>query len=493
MSLAKKLLGQTAVYGLSSILGRLLNYLLVSLHTRVFPQPEQMGVVTDLYAYVTFLLIVFTYGMETAFFRFSSQQKENTAIYPTALISLLGSSIFLTGILVLFSGSIADFLKYPDHAEYVIWFALILGLDALAAIPFARLRQQNKPGKFAFIKLFNIGVNIGANLYFLLLCPYLQIHHPDSIWLAVYDPSIGLGYIFIANLLASVATLVVLLPEFLGFAWVFDSSLFWAMLAYALPLLIAGFAGMINETIDRLLLKFYLPGTTEENLAQTGIYGSAYKLSIFMTLAIQAFRMAAEPFYFSQANEVNAPRTYALVMKHFVIICLFIFLGVMAYMDIIRYIIHPNYWEGIKVVPVLLIANLFLGVYYNLSVWYKLTGKTAYGAYLAIFGAAVTLFLNWYWIPVFGYMGSAWATCICYITMAVLAYIIGQKFYPVPYPLTRIIAYIAFALLLYVGMNNLVPILTGDTLFKGVLNTLIILFFAATAWYLERAQKGKIV
>lgn len=487
MSLAKKLIGQTAVYGLSSILGRLLNYLLISLHTRVFPNPEQMGVVTDLYAYVTFLLIVFTYGMETAYFRFSNQQKDNPEVYNTSVFSILLSSSVLSGLLILFSGPIATFLQYPNHPEYVVWFALILGLDAIVAIPFARLRQANKAAKFAALKILNIFVNIAFNLYFLLLCPYLAQHQPESAFLLFYNPEIGVGYIFIANLIASIVTLLVLLPQLLQVQWRLDTRLLKQLLIYAMPLLIAGFAGMINETIDRLLLKFYLPGTTEQNLAQTGIYGSAYKLSIFMTLAIQAFRMAAEPFYFAQADKEHAQQTYATVMKHFVLVCLVIFLGVMFYMDIIRYIIHPNYWEGIKVVPVLLMANLFLGVYYNLSVWYKISGKTLYGAYMAIFGALITLMLNFIWIPVFGYMGSAWATFICYFVMAVACYVIGQKYYPVPYQWKKISAYILFAVALYgLAAYVLSPILVEHFVWKLVANTVLLLVFVGIAFFLER-------
>ncbi len=490
MSIAKKLLGQTAIYGLSSILGRLLNYLLISLHTRVFVQPEQMGVVTDLYAYVTFLLIVFTYGMETAFFRFSNREQNTQAVYTTSVISLTLSSVFFSGILIVFADPIAAFLQYGNHPEYVIYFALILGLDALTAIPFARLRQLNKPARFATAKLVNILVNISFNLFFLLLCPYLQQHQPDSILLQLYNPSIGIGYIFIANLIASAVTLVLLLPQFRGITWNFDAHLFKQMLKYAWPLLIAGFAGMINETIDRVILKFYLPGTTEQNLAQLGIYGSAYKLSIFMTLAIQAFRMAAEPFYFAQADKENAAQLYATVMKHFVIVCLVIFLGVTFYMDIIRYIIHPNYWEGIKVVPILLIANLFLGIYYNLSIWYKVTEKTIYGAYMAIFGAVITIVLNIILIPIMGYMGCAIATCICYVSMATVSYFVGQKYYAVPYAITKIAAYFCLALVLYsLSIYGVNAFFGEQLLLKMGVNTTLLLVFIGVAYLVERPRE----
>lgn len=487
MANLRSLLSQTAVYGLSSILGRLLNYLLISLHTRVFTDPGQMGVVTDLYAYVTFLLIVFTYGMETAFFRFSNQHKEKN-VQGTALFSLLLSSVLLTAALSLFAGPIADFLKYPNHPEYIVWFALILGLDALTAIPFAQLRLQNKAGRFAGLKFINILINIFFNVFFLLICPWWLKSHPGST-LFFYDPAIGIGYIFIANLLASLFTVLLMLPEFLRTQWEFDPKLWKAMLIYALPLLVAGFAGMINETLDRILLKFYLPGTTEQNLVQTGIYGSAYKLSIFMTLAIQAFRMAAEPFYFAQSDKEHAQETYALVMKHFVNVCLFIFLGVMAYMDIVRYIIHPNYWEGIKVVPILLLANLFLGVYYNLSVWYKVSGKTIYGAWIAIFGALVTLLVNLTLIPTMGYMASAWATLACYTLMALVCYLVGQRFYKVPYPMGRMLAYLFFALLLFVGMQYVAHCCAEQLSLKIFLNTLLLAVFVGVVFLVERPLK----
>jgi O-antigen/teichoic acid export membrane protein len=427
----KKLLSQTAIYGLSSVIGRLLNYLLVPLYTRYF-LPAEYGVVTELYAYVAFLVIVLTYGFETAFFRFSKKENNVKVVYSTALISLIVSSVIFVLLMFASSVSIANWMGYAGHTEYIEWFAIIIALDAISSISFAKLREQNKAVRFACIRLINISVNIGLNLYFIV---HLEF---------------GIAYIFIANLIASTVTLVLLFPEMINSSWRFDKVLWKKMMIYALPLLIAGLAGMTNETIDRILLKHLLPNT-DIAASELGLYGAFYKLSIIMTLFIQTFRFAAEPFFFAQEKEGGSRQIYADVMKYFTIIMAIIFLGVTIFYDIIKGFLGSEYHDerGFLVVSILLLANLFLGIYYNLSIWYKLTGKTKYGAYLSIFGATITLVLNFILIPIIGFVGSAWATLICYFSMTVVSYFIGKNHFPIPYQIGRIALYLSAMLAVY--------------------------------------------
>ena len=430
MNPLKKLASQTAIYGLSSVVGRLLNYLLVPLYTRYF-LPAEYGVVTELYAYVAFLVVMLTYGMETAFFRFSKKE-ETTKVYSTTLISLLISSVVFVGLIFLNSSAISQWLGYANHPEYIQFFALIIGMDAVASISFAKLREQDKAMRFAFIRIVNIMINIGLNLYFIVYQEY------------------GIAYIFIANLVASVITLLMLFPQMIGSSWVFDKKLWKKMMIYALPLLIAGLAGMTNETIDRILLKHLLPNT-DIAASELGLYGAFYKLSIIMILFIQTFRFAAEPFFFAQEKEGNSRKIYADVMKYFTIIMAIIFLGVTIFYDVIKGFLGSEYHDerGFLVVSILLLANLFLGIYYNLSIWYKLTEKTKYGAYLSIFGAIITLSLNFTLIPVLGFVGCAWATLVCYFSMTVASYYLGKRHFSVPYQVKRIALYLFGMLCIY--------------------------------------------
>lgn len=478
----KKLAGQTAVYGMSSIIGRLLNYLLVPLYTRLFA-PEVYGVVTELYAYVTFLLILLTYGMETGFFRFAQDKNIFNKVYTSILSSLAVTSTAFMVLLLIFLKPLAGVMEYDAHPEYILWMGLIVSLDAFISIPFAKLRLQNKAWKFAIIKLINIGVNIGLNLYFLILCPRLAISNPDSVFLNIYSANIGVGYVFIANLAANALTLLMLLPEILNVRFSFDKKLLKKILIYSMPLLIAGFAGMINETLDRVLLKHMVPDAMNP-MEQLGIYGANYKLAILMTLFIQMFRYAAEPFFFSNKNESNAKEFYAKATKYFIICGLMIFLGVMFYIDIVKYFIDVDYHEGLKVVPILLLANLFLGIFFNFSIWYKLNDMTKYGAYLAVFGALITIILNVILIPKYGYMGSAWATLICYFAMALLSFYWGQKYYKVPYKLLNAGFYFVLAIILYVSSIYLRP--ESQTMVY-ILNTGLLLVFTIVFVVKEKA------
>ncbi|NTW32754.1 MAG: oligosaccharide flippase family protein, partial [Bacteroidetes bacterium] len=448
MNPIKQLAGQTAIYGISSIVGRVLTYLLVPIYTRVFI-PEEYGIVNEMYAYVSLLIVILTYGFETGFFRFLQLEPDKKKVYSTALISLLSTSLIFVLFAIFFAQPIADTLRYPDNKEYVVWFSLIIALDALASIPFALLRSQNKAKRFATIKIVGIIVNVLFNLFFILLCPYMKKHGIMNDFVdLVYKGKVGVGYVFISNLISSGVTLLFLLPEILRVKYRFDFKLWKSMMRYSLPLLIVGLAGIVNETMDRIFLKYLLPKNI--GLFQVGIYGACYKISIIMTLFVQAFRFAAEPFFFSHAKNENAKQIYADVMKYFVIICTFIFLLVMLYIDVFKNFVGVKYYEGLPVVPILLMANLCLGIYYNLSIWYKLTGQTKFGALISIFGALLTVVLNLWLIPIIGYMGSAWTTLICYATMMILSFIFGQKYYNVNYNMKKILGYIGLSLLLYV-------------------------------------------
>jgi len=500
MTAIKRLAGQTAIYGIPSVLVRILGYLLVWLYTRIF-LPEAYGTVNVFYAYASFLMVVLTYGMETAFFRFNEQEKDRQKVFSTGMISLLISSFLFVTLVSGFSGSIAAWIQYPEHKEYVIWFAWILALDALSAIPFALLRAQNKPGRFAWIKITNIGVNIGFNLFFLILCPYLLRHlsqsHSGQFISFFYRKDWGIEYIFISNLIASGVTLLLLFPEISSVRWKINPDLWKRMLFYAFPLLFAGLAGMVNETFDRLLLRYLLPKDIAS--AQVGIYAACYKISILMTLFIQAYKYAAEPFFFAQAKEKDAKEVYAKIMDYFIITVSLIFLVTLLYLDdfIMPLLIgKKEYWQGKGVIPVLMMANLFLGVYYNLSIWYKLTGKTSWGAWLSLIGAVITLALNFWWIPlssdhlIYGYYGSAWATFICYGAMMILSYLIGQKYFPVNYNLRKFGGYLGLSVLLFALSTVVKP----EMAFLRVsFHTVLLLVFLGIVYLIEKPRLSKLI
>jgi O-antigen/teichoic acid export membrane protein len=482
LSAIKKLASQTAVYGLSSILGRLLNYLLVPLYTNIF-LPQEYGVVTELYTYVSFLAVILTYGMETAFFRYAQKEGMNqNSVYATSLISIIVTTCLFLLAGFLMSEQIAQALNYEQHVWYIKCFLVIIAVDAITAIPFAKLRAENKAFRFAGIRLVNIFLNISVNLFFLLLCPALVKTYPAQLSY-FYKADIGVGYIFIANLLASLTTVLLLLPQF-KIRLQFDKKLWSELIKYALPLLLVGLAGMINETADRVMLKYLLPAGSNV-MSEIGIYGACYKISIIMTIFIQTFRYAAEPFFFSHAKNKDAAQLYADVMKYFVIACAAIFLVTLLYLDIVKYFVGKKYWEGLHVVPVLLLANWFLGIYFNLTVWYKLTNKTGYGAGISIFGAVLTIVCNLIFIPLFGYYGAAWTTLICYAAMMLTSYFQGQKHFPINYDLKRIIGYIIFAISLYL-LSNLLA--NCSVSLKLLLNTVLLLFFLGTVFKLEKKQ-----
>ncbi len=506
MNPLRKLAGQTAIYGSSTIVCRLLNYFLVPLHTYIF-STQSYGIVGEMYAYVSLLIVLLTYGMETAFFRYYQMEKEKKErVYSTTLISIATTSFIFVIIALIFNQDIATTLRYPDNSEYIQWFALIIAFDALSTIPFARLRALNKPRKFAFIKIFNVVVNIGLNLFFLLLCPYMLRNNilPDFVN-SIYNENVGVGYIFIANLAASASSILLLSKELFGIKFEFDRKLLRTMLKYAFPLLILGLAGIVNETMDRVFLKYFAPTdinvvakimgqpieyfknmtSFEISQSQVGIYSACYKISIMMTIFVQAFKYAAEPFFFSNAKNENAKQLYADVMKYFVIACSLIFLGIMMYFEVAMLFVGKAFRIGAPVVPILLMANLFLGIFYNLSIWYKLTDQTKFGAYISIFGAVITMILNYLLIPVFGYIGAAWATFACYFSMMIVSYFLGQKYYHVNYNLKRIIGYLTLACAIYFITLFIHP----ETIyFRLIINTLLLAVYILIIILVEKPK-----
>lgn len=464
----KKLAGQTAIYGLPTILGRFLNYLLVPIYTYTLAT-DKYGIVSELYAYVSFLMIILTYGMETAFFRFSQSETKKGMVYNTALISLfLTTSLFLL-ISFLNLGRISDLMGYSDHKDYIALFLIIISLDALRAIPYAKLREENRAGRFALIKSVDIFSNIGFNLLFFFVIK------PDDLVLCI----------FLSNMLASAIAMFMLLPEYMQFRPKADFRLLKKMLLYGLPVMIGGLAGMVNETFDRIALKHLIACPEETNdcqsyvMSQIGIYGACYKISIIMSLFIQAFKFAAEPFFFSKMKQSDAKQTYSTVMLFYTIFLLAIFLGVMSYIDIFQYFVGKEYRTGLSVVPILLLANLCLGVYYNLSVWYKVSDKTIFGAYISTIGAAITLLLNFILVPAYGYMGAAWTTLACYAGIMILCWAFGQKYYPIRYPLRKLFIYACLATGLYV-LTTLCP--KEHMVLRLAINTICFLCFIAVAY-----------
>lgn len=438
---------QTAIYGLGNVLPRFINYLFSLVLTYIFQEPAKLSINTEYYAYISFMNIIFTYGMETAFFNFVNKKENKDRVYSTALMSVLFSTLGLTALLLLCSGSLASFIGDAQHPSFVIWCVLIVASDAVMVIPFAKLRQEQKAKIFAAIKFINVIATIAINLFYFILCKQAFERGEHSVFATLYNPEIGVGYAFLANLLANLLCIGLLAKQYKGFDYVFDKMLWKELFAYAWPLLIVGLAGMINETFDRIILKYLLP--EEIGRHELGVYGACYKISILMTIFIQAFKYAAEPFFFHHVKNKQAHQLNALVMKYFILFCLFLFLGTMMNLPWIKFAISSEYRAGLAVVPILLLANLCLGVYYNLSIWYKLTGQTKFGAMITIIGAIITLSINFLGIPKFGYMACAWATLVSYGMMMVISYLLGQRYYPIKYNLRSIFVFTGLALLCY--------------------------------------------
>ncbi len=476
MNPLKRLASQTAIYGVSSVLGRFLNYLLVPLFTYTFA-PAEYGVVAEFYAYMGFFAVLMAFGMETGYFRFrAGGERPAAVVYATVLRFVILANAGFVLVAVALQQPVADLLRHAAHPEYIWWTAAILAMDSVGAIAFARLRAENRAVRFAGIKLIEIGANIGLNLFFIVFCRQAYEADPGSLLGGLWNPTIGIGYVFLANLAASGLKLVLLAPQLGDGLRGYDGALFRRMLRYSLPMVVIGMAGIVNEMLDRAALKYLLPFDDATNMAQLGIYSACYKLSILMTLFIQAFRYAGEPFFFAYAKAEDARRTYALVLNGFVIFCVFIFLLVLLYLDLFQYFVGSAYREGLSVVPILLLANLLLGIYVNLSIWYKLTDRTLLGAGVSLVGAGVTVVALLVLVPDYGYTGAAWAHLLCYGTMVVLSYLLGRRFYPVPYDLVRVAGYIALGLGLYGASLWLTGLLDWHPL---LINTLLLLIYLA--------------
>ena len=450
MSSVKSLAKDTVYYGLSSIIGRFLNWCLVPFYTELFLPPEY-GVVTLIYSYMALTLVILTYGMETGFFRFANHDRypDPMKVYSTALVSLGCTSTVFIAAAMIFISPLSELLKCPHHHSYAALMAVAVALDAFTAMPFSYLRYLHKAKRFALLRLLNIAINIALNLFFLIACPWLWRVAPATIsWF--YDPTFGIGYIFLANFISSLLNLVVLRPELRGFSWRFDRHLWREMIVYSLPLLVLGVAGIMNQTIDKMLLPA-LVSDPASAMTQVGIYGANYKIAIVMVMFIQAFRFAYEPFIFAQSKERGEDRlqAYRDAMKWFVILGMFIFLGVMFYLPVLRYFIASDYFSGLTVVPVVMIAEFFFGIFFNLSLWYKLTDRTHWGMWFSLLGLAVTVVLNVALVPHIGYMGCAYAALGCYTVMMLTSYFVGQHFYPIGYPIGRLCLYFLLGMALY--------------------------------------------
>jgi O-antigen/teichoic acid export membrane protein len=457
--------------------------------THKFKGTPEYGEMSLVYAAISFVNIGVLFGLDYAFFRFIQRKENQKSLYPTLLISMVSSTTLITILIVALRVPFARLIDVANHPEYITLSALIIAFDALSALPFARLRHEGRPRKFALIRVSGIVVNIAFTFFFLSACPPLLKSHPNSVIAFIYQPKFGfVGYVLLANVLQNAFQLVLLSPLWRRISWAFDATLWREVMAYSLPLTVAGFGGMINETFDRIMLDWRLPHTNDYAAYQVGIYSGCYKLSLLITLFVQAFRMGAEPFFFRQSVEDTAQRTYARVMKFFVILVSGMFLFVALYIDVWKWFIADHsMWVGLKVVPILLFANIFLGIYYNLSIWYKITKSTRAGAYITLIGAVITLVINYLFIPAFGYMASAWATFLCYGSMMVISYIWGQRVYPVPYAWKKLVAYMVIVGLLYFLYTGLTAV-WGNRVFSLSLATVLLCGYALFILRVERKE-----
>ena len=430
MSEMKSLAKDTAIYGLSSIIGKFLNYLLVPLYTYALARTADYGIVTNIYAWTALLLVLLTYGMETGFFRFVNREDYDApTVYKTAYGSLLISSSLFVLLVVLFNQPIAGALGYPDHTEFIEMMAVTVALDAFASIPFAYLRYRKQPMLFAALKLLFVVLNIAFNILFLVILGKNDVY-----------------YVFLSNILATIIQTLCLLPFTMPNGGRFDGAVLKEMLRYSLPLLILGVAGIMNQTLDRILFPYLYTG--DDAQAQLGIYGACFKVAMVMMMFTQAFRYAYEPFVFAKHKDRQSAEAYADAMKYYIIFSYLILLGVIFYLDIFRYIISSAYWEGLKIVPVVLWTYVFQGVYFNLSFWYKLTDETKWGAYFSLIGLAITLVIQVVGVPVIGYWASCGSSLICYFVIMLMSYALGQKKAPIPYDLKSIGLYTVLTLAL---------------------------------------------
>ena len=437
------------MYGVSSILGKFLNWMMVPLYTYVLKSSADYGIVTNLYAWTALLLVMLTYGMETGFLRFANKNKEEAGkVYSTTLIAVGTTSTIFALICIFFSHPIANAMGYANHSEFIAMLGTVVAFDAFGCIPYVYLRFKNRPVRFVALNLFAIFVNIFFNIFFLVVCPWLMVKAPNLIsWF--YNPNYGVGYVFISNIFSTALVTVALLFDVFVVKFEFDRALLKKMLKYSLPLVVLGIAGIMNQTLDKILFPFLMPG--KQGASELGIYGATSKIALVMTMFTQAFRYAYEPFIFAQKKDKNSLDTYADAMKYYILIALFIFLGMVLYMDVFKHFIpNSSYWVGLKVVPVVMFSFIFQGIFINLSLWYKLTDKTMYGAWFSILGTVIMVVLNVILVPTYSYMGCAWAAFACFFVIMVVSYFFGQKYMPIKYDLKTIGLYTVVSISLYI-------------------------------------------
>lgn len=478
MANLKTLFKDTALYGMSSIVGRFLNYLLVPLYTaKIAASSGGYGVITNVYAYTALLLVILTFGMETTFFRFVNKEGANPMrTYSTVLIMVGSVALLFVALVLAFINPVSSFMGYSAHEEYVAVMAACVAIDAFQCIPFAYLRYKHRPWKFVALKMLFIVLNITLNIVYFVVLPAMYSNPSTHGFAAsLYDPNVGVGYVFRLNLFCTAIITFFFWKELTGFRWVFDKILFRKMLSYSWPILLLGITGILNQTADKILFPIVSPGA--EGHVQLGIYGAAAKIAMIMAMITQAFRYAYEPFVFGSAKEKGSRDTYAKAMKYFIIFTLLAYLVVVGYLDVLKYIIGRDYWEGLKVVPVVMAAEIMMGVYFNLSFWYKLIDKTIYGAWFSGVGCVVLVLINVLLIPKYGYMACAWAGVAGYGTAMLLSYFVGQKKYPINYPLKSITVYICIA-----ALFTAIMLYTPQSLPKALrlgINTLLIILFVA--------------
>ncbi|MBO6287904.1 MAG: lipopolysaccharide biosynthesis protein [Prevotella sp.] len=476
MANLKSLAKDTAIYGLSSIVARFINYLLVPIQTARFAASGgEYGVITNVYAYVSILIILLTFGMETTFFRFMNREGERPErIYSTTLRMLAFTSLASIAVVLALLQPIADAIGYADHPEYIAVMYTTVAIDAFMAIPFAYLRYQHRPVKFATLKIINILLNILLNVLYLIVLPALRLNP-----FGIYDEqfTLDVAFVFYINLVCTLCTLLMLWKELRGFGFGFDRAACRRMLSYTWPLLVMGVAGQLNQAASQILFPYFYDGSVEEARAQLGIYGACIKIAMIMVMITQAFRFAYEPFVFGKSKDKDSRETYAQAMKYYIVFTLLAFLCVMGYIDVLKFIIGESYWEGLRVVPIVMAAEIMFGVFFNLSFWYKLTDRTIWGAYFSGIGAVVLITIDILLIPRFSYMACAWAGFAAYATSMLLSYFIGQHYYPIRYPLKDIALYVGLSVVGFAAMallHDALPLWASL-----LLNTVIILLFAA--------------
>ncbi len=489
----KILAKETAIYGMSSIVGKFLNWLLVPLYTYVLQQQSDYGIVTNLYAWTALLLVILTYGMETGFFRFANKAEENPkTVYSTSLITLFTTSLLFAVACVIWQVPIATALGYPTHSEFIALLGIVVAMDAFASIPFAYLRYKKRPLQFAALKLLFVFLNIALNIFFLVLCPKIQDWAIISSW---YNPNYGVGYVFVANIMATGIQTLCLLPAIVeGFKnehglptpdsrQLFSIKLLKQMLRYSLPLLVLGVCGIMNQTLDRILFPFFYDGADAQ--AQLGIYGACFKVAMVMMMFTQAFRYAYEPFVFAKHKDRESVAAYADAMKYYIIFSYMILLGMIFYLDLLKFIIAPSYWEGLKIVPVVLWTYIFQGVYFNLSFWYKLTDKTQWGAYFSIIGVVITFALQAIFVPHIGYIASAASSTVCFFVIMLLSYFVGRKHLEIPYDLRRIGIYTLLVLAFLAGYYTLAHLLPINEWIKMGIGTILLIIYCVIFYRLD--------